>query len=463
MPVPTSLQQQAAARAANTAAAQGARPLVAQARVSEGWAWRNLGDPGRSIAACQEAEKVYREVGNRAGQAAALTARAGALYDQGALPGAKAGYEQALATYREIGDQNGVARALNNIAVVLKNQGDLTSAKAMYEQTLTICRETGDKMGIASTLNNEAAVLSQEGNLQAARDLFEQALTLRRELGDQSGIAYALSNIGGVLRLQGDLAGARAKHEEALNIRNSINQRIGSVASLNNLGRVLLDTGNLASAKKEFDEALTACGEIQNKSCTANALSGLAEVALLANEPESAARQAQEALSIRDQIGERRAPPRVVCCSPGSRTTTATSRPPTRLTAVLEDLAAVQATDQQTIGAAAGACLLGAGDSRGPTRRQPGDDTRQGEPEPFGTPGGDGRGGASQRFRVGGEPDGRDRSLAASAQRRRDLGSGPPAIRGSLGDRRDRDGGRRSREWPHRADLSRRRRRASGL
>ncbi|MEO8502846.1 MAG: tetratricopeptide repeat protein [Acidobacteriota bacterium] len=364
------LQQQTAARAAGTAATQGARLLVAQARVIEGWAWRNLGDPGRSIAACQEAEKLYREVGNRAGQAAALTAWAGALYDQGELPGAKAGYEQALATYREIGDQNGVARALNNIAVVLKNQGDLTSAKAMYEQTLAICRETGDKMGIASTLNNEAAVLSQEGNLQAARDLFEQALTLRRELGDQSGIAYALSNIGGVLRLQGDLAGARAKHEEALNIRNSINQRIGSVASLNNLGRVLLDTGNLIGAKKEFDEALNACGEIQNKSCSANALSGLAEVALLVNEPESAVRQAQEALSIREQIGERSsaAESRLLLAWIANDSGDFSTASKT-LTAVVEDLAAVQATDQQAIAAALLArARLGAGDKSGAQR-----------------------------------------------------------------------------------------------
>ncbi len=299
------MQQQAAARAADTAAAQGARLLVAQARVAECWAWRNLGDPARAITTCQQAESLYREAGNRSGQASALTAWAGALYDQGELPGARGGYEQALATYREIGDQNGVARALNNIAVVLRNQGDLPSAKAMYEQTLAICRETGDKTGIASTLNNEAALLVQEGDLAGARALFEQTLALRREIGDQSGVAYALSNIGGVLRQQGDLAGARARHEEALSIRNSIGQRIGSVASLNSLGRVLLDSGDLAGAKREFDEALVACREIQNRSCAANALAGLAEVALHSAEPESANRQAGEALSIREQIGER--------------------------------------------------------------------------------------------------------------------------------------------------------------
>jgi serine/threonine protein kinase/tetratricopeptide (TPR) repeat protein/TolB-like protein len=298
-------QQGAASRAAARGSAQGAPLMVAQARLLECRALRNLGQPDPALAACEEGRKLHEKAGDRAGVAEALTHAANVLYDRGDLPGADRLYEAALATYREIGNRGAEAGALNNIAVVLKSQGDLDRARQLYEQVLAISREIGSRGGEAYALNNLAGVLLRKGELDEAAKLFDQSLAIRREQQDKSGIAYALDNLGVVLRRKGDLAGARKRHEEALSIRREIGQKIGEVASLNNLGAVLLDQGELAAARRSFDSALALARQTGNRSASAYSLFGLAEVLAREGNAVEARKRHEEALALRTQLGEK--------------------------------------------------------------------------------------------------------------------------------------------------------------
>jgi tetratricopeptide (TPR) repeat protein/tRNA A-37 threonylcarbamoyl transferase component Bud32/DNA-directed RNA polymerase subunit RPC12/RpoP len=301
------LQQETAARAAEGGVRSGARLLVAQARVAEGWASRNLGDPDRAERVCAEAQRIFADAGDRAGEAGALSTLAGALYDRGDLAGAIERYTQALQIYRRVGDLSGVARVLNNTAVVLKNQGDPGRARAMYEETLSVSREAGDRLGEAAALNNVGAVLSQEGDLAAAKRKLEESLEIRRQLGDPSGIAYAISNIAVVQHKQGALAEARTQQEEALRLRRETGQKIGEMASLYLLGRVLFDQADLVAARQRFQAALGGCREIANKSCTASALAGMTELTASSDDLVGARREGEEALRLREEMGERTA------------------------------------------------------------------------------------------------------------------------------------------------------------
>jgi serine/threonine protein kinase/tetratricopeptide (TPR) repeat protein len=298
-------QQAAAARAAARGAAQGAPLLVAQGRLLECRALRNLGRGDAALAACEAGRKLHEQAGDRAGVAEALTHAANVLYDRGDLPGAGRLYEQALATYREIGNRGAEAGALNNIAVVLKSQGDLERARQLYEQVLAISREIGSRGGEAYALNNLAGVLLRRGELDAAAKLFDQSLAIRREQQDRSGIAYALDNLGVVMRRKGDLNVARKRHEEALAIRREIGQRIGEAASLNNLGAVLLDQGELAAARSQFEAALRLARQTGSKSAAAYSLFGLGEVLAREGNDAEARKQHEEALALRTQLGEK--------------------------------------------------------------------------------------------------------------------------------------------------------------
>jgi tetratricopeptide (TPR) repeat protein/tRNA A-37 threonylcarbamoyl transferase component Bud32/TolB-like protein len=297
-------QQAAAARAAARGTAQGARLLVAQARLAECSAFRNLGHAEAALAACEAGRRLYADAGDRSGVAEALTHAANVLYDRGDLAGAEQRDQQALATYRELGNRGGEAGALNNIAVILKSQGQIEQARQLYEQVLGLTREIGSRSGEAYALNNLAAVLLRHGELGKARGLFEQSLKIRRELADRSGEAYALDNLGVVLRRQGELSAALARHGEALAIRREIGQKIGEVASLTHQGSALLDRGDLASARKCFEESLEISEKTGNQSAAANALFGLGEVLLRQGQVEEAARRHGEALAIRTRLGE---------------------------------------------------------------------------------------------------------------------------------------------------------------
>jgi len=298
-------QQASAARAATRGAAQGAPMMVAQGRLLECRALRNLGQPDAALAACEAGRKLHEQAGDRAGVAEALTHAANVLYDRGDLPGADRLYQQALDTYREIGNRGAEAGALNNIAVVLKSQGDLDRARQLYEQVLAISHEIGSRGGEAYALNNLAGVLLRRGELDEAAKLFEQSLAIRREQQDRGGAAYALDNLGVVLRRKGDLPGARQRHEEALALRREIGQKIGEVASLNNLGAVLLDQGELAAARGDFNAALTLARQTGNKSASAYSLFGLGEVLAREGDAAEARRRHEEALALRTQLGEK--------------------------------------------------------------------------------------------------------------------------------------------------------------
>lgn len=297
-------QQKSAARAAARGQAQGARLLVAQARLMECRALRNLGRTDAALAACEEGRKLHAEAGDRSGVAEALTHAGNVLFDRGRPAEAKELYERALALHREIGNKGAEAGALNNVAVVLKSQGEIEEARKLYEQVLAICREIGSRGGEAYARNNIGSVLLRRGKLAEARATFEQTLVLWRQLKDRSGEAYALDNLGGALRRQGDLAGALARHEQALALRRQTGQKIGEVASLNQLGSALLDRGELAEARGRFAESLELARRIGNQSATAAALFGVAETEARAGQAAEAGRDHQTALADREKLGE---------------------------------------------------------------------------------------------------------------------------------------------------------------
>ncbi|MEA2559656.1 MAG: eukaryotic-like serine/threonine-protein kinase [Acidobacteriota bacterium] len=298
-------QHSASARAAEKASGQRASLMVAQARLMECRALRNLGQAKPALAFCAEGQRLYAAKGDRAGMAEALTHAANVRFDQGELAEASRLYQEALDTYRAIGNRGAEAGALNNIAVVLRSQGDLDRASQLYEEVLAISREIGSRAGEAYALNNLAGVLLRRGRLDEAGRLFEQALAIRREQGDKSGEAYALDNLGVALRRKGDLAGARHRHDLALRLRKETGQRIGEVSSLNNLGTLFLDQGDLAAARKSFETSLAACRETGSQSSMAYALFGLGEVLAREGKLPEARKSHEEALALREKLGEK--------------------------------------------------------------------------------------------------------------------------------------------------------------
>ncbi len=92
-------------------------------------------------------------------------------------------HQQALALFREIGDRNGQANTLNNLGHVDLRQCRYEQATSHHRQALSLFREIGDRTGEAEALNGLGEVLLATGQPGQARHHWQEALALYTSLG----------------------------------------------------------------------------------------------------------------------------------------------------------------------------------------------------------------------------------------------------------------------------------------
>ena len=296
--------EKAAIRAATLAEHDGARLLAGTARLNQGIARRNLGDPKGALAIYEQARRLFVETKDPSGLASTINGMGNCKYDLGDLPGARASYEEVLRIYQEVGNKRGEAGALGNIANVIGDQGDLAGGVRMAEQSLAIFREIGDRAGEAEQLNNIGAALVMMGDIQGARALFARAVPIHEELGDTGGLAIALTNVGELEMQDSNTASAEKSFARALQIFRESGQKSKAVYPLVGLAGVKFETGDLAAAKAMLEEGLQISREVDDKHEAAFALTGLGMVALADGRIEDAKRSFDEARTIRTTIGE---------------------------------------------------------------------------------------------------------------------------------------------------------------
>lgn len=297
-------QQSAAARAAAKGTALGARLLVANARLIEGSAWRELGQPAKALAAASESKRILAAAGDQSGAARAIHMTAILLFDQGDLDGALRMFEETLAIFSHIGNRYRTATSKGNMALVLKARGELDRARQLYEECLALLQELGDRTGVATSLNNIANVYYAQGDLAAAEERFEKALAVYREIGNKSGVALELNNLGTLHLDGGDFSGAVRRYEQSLAMRREIGDKAGEAGTLANLGSALECCGDLTAASRRYQESLSICQAAGNRSDTATALFGLGEIAMARGDLAAARELHEKGLALRLAIGE---------------------------------------------------------------------------------------------------------------------------------------------------------------
>jgi serine/threonine protein kinase/tetratricopeptide (TPR) repeat protein len=295
----------AAKKAGQKGQAQGARLLLAQAKMAETRALFSLGDTKESQHTAEEAHRLFAEAGDRNGEATALHNKAAAISEQGDNAGALQLHKQALEVCRTIGNRRCMSDALNSIGVIYKDEGNFVPARQAYEQSLALRREVGDRIGEAVGLNNIGVLYYQQGKPDAARKMYEQALGISREIGQKRGIVRALTNLGIVLKDQGELAQSRKVQEESLTIRRGIGDKTGTGIALNNLAEVLFVQGDLATAQKYADEQADLDQQTGNQRGLAYARFLQGRLFVAEGKLAEARKSQEEALAMRTKMGEK--------------------------------------------------------------------------------------------------------------------------------------------------------------
>ncbi len=290
-------QQSVAAAAAEKAAKQGARFVMAAALYSEGWALQNLGQFRESMRVAEQSEQISRSLGDRTGVSRVLNLTGAALMSTGDLKGAETKYQAALSVSRETGSKLGMSTATNNIANVLLVRGDLSGARKMYEQAVSLFHEVGDKDYEGFALTNLANVTTQQGNWLIAKEVSDQALSLFHEVNDKDGIAYALNAVASALEVHGDIPGARRDYEEGLNLAREIGDKGIAGYATYGLCHVQMLAGDLPAAKKQCLETLRTREEMGDKSTVAETRSRYAELLIEEGQLQEAETLLRQALA----------------------------------------------------------------------------------------------------------------------------------------------------------------------
>jgi tetratricopeptide (TPR) repeat protein/transcriptional regulator with XRE-family HTH domain len=255
----------------------------------------------RHTAAIQAA----RSLGDRLGQAGALTALGDVQRLTGDYPAATQALEQALGIYRDLGDRLGQANAVGQLGVVRLATGEYPAAARALEQALGIYRDLGDRLGQAGVLSGLGEVRTMTGDFPAGARALEQALGIRRDLGDRLGQANVLSQLGAVRRMTGDFpAGARAL-EQALGIFRDLGERRGQANALTWLGYVWRMTGDFPAGARALEQALGIFRDLGERRGQANAFLFLGAVRRATDEYPAAARALEQALDIYRDLGDR--------------------------------------------------------------------------------------------------------------------------------------------------------------
>jgi serine/threonine protein kinase/TolB-like protein len=272
------LRRDTAELAAQQAAKQGARLLLARARDSECRALADLGENEKAKAACEEARQIYQAAGDRSGLAQTLHNMAEVPINQGDFAEAEKLYSQALVIDRAIGNQKGQAKELLNLGVISVKSGEFTTAQRFYDEAFQDDRVAGDKSGMAAVMGDTGILLRIQGKLQDALNHFQKALELSNDVGHRASSAQAMSAIGDVLLEEGDLPGAYKMYQQASAIDHEIGRKIIYATTITQIGQVLRQQGRAAEAAQAYHESLSMEEELGDKSDAAETRLALAEL-----------------------------------------------------------------------------------------------------------------------------------------------------------------------------------------
>jgi eukaryotic-like serine/threonine-protein kinase len=290
------LRRDTAERAALKAEREGAKLLLAGARISQCRAMANLGQNDEAKPLCEEARRIFADANDRAGLARALHNLAEIPLNQGDFASAADLYTQALAIMREIGDKRDMGSELMNLGLVHAKQGDFASAQQMYEKALEAYREVGDKNGMAGAMGNIGNLMQEQGKFSEALAAYQNALTLSNELGHKGSAALAMAAMGDVLAKQGDLVGASKMYQKAMANQSQVGERGYYADSVVSMGRILREQAQFDQALKSYQESLSIQEGIGERGDAADTRLAMAELASDTGRAPEAERLASTAL-----------------------------------------------------------------------------------------------------------------------------------------------------------------------
>ncbi|MDQ5850795.1 MAG: hypothetical protein M3380_01755, partial [Chloroflexota bacterium] len=188
------------------------------------------GDYQRAISHSDETLALFRQVGDKRGEALTLLGQGlVAMYEQD-FAGAAVRFDESLGLFRNVQDKWGIALVLQSVGRLAAAQGNNAQAVAALEESVGLFQEVGNKSSLVFTLHTLALVELQAGNYIKATALLTYALELGQMLEHKAVIASCMEGLAGVAAVQ---AQDQAQHlEDARSSARRAAQLFGAAEAL---------------------------------------------------------------------------------------------------------------------------------------------------------------------------------------------------------------------------------------
>jgi CHAT domain-containing protein/tetratricopeptide (TPR) repeat protein len=284
----------------------GDRRGEAETLIGSGWVYYELGERQKAIECYHQALPLWREVGAREGEAVTLN-RLGIAYTLSDEREKALDYlGQALSIFRAVGDRRAEADVLSGIGSLYNRWNEPPKAIEYHHQVLRLRRATGDRWGEAITLNNIGVAYGNLGDRQKALDYFQQALPLYRAVGNRRSEAYTLHSIAAVHLDRGEYQKSLDYLSQALPIRRATGDKFGEALTLQEIGIAYRWLGEPQRALDYGHQALALFRTANNRREEARTLTALGLIYSDLGERQQALDSLNQALLLSQAVGNRR-------------------------------------------------------------------------------------------------------------------------------------------------------------
>ncbi|WP_242715835.1 tetratricopeptide repeat protein [Microcoleus vaginatus] len=259
----------------------------------------------KAIAKFEELLKLYRQAGDRAGEATTLHSIGKVYSDLGEKQKALEYYSQSLPLSRAIGDRSGEAVTLTNIGRVYSVLGEKQKALDYYNQSLSVSRVIGDRQKEAYNLLGIGMIYAEFGEQQKALEYYNQSFSLSQEIGDRRWQAFTLIVVGNVYSGLGEKQKALDYYNQSLPLSRETGDRSVEAFALICAGRVYSELGEKQTALDSYNQSLKLFRAIGEREQEARTLNYIGIVYSELGEKQKALEHYGQSLPISQAVGDR--------------------------------------------------------------------------------------------------------------------------------------------------------------
>jgi predicted ATPase len=210
---------------------------------------------------------------------------------------------EGLRIYTELDDDAGMAAALEVLGSVARERGDYPHARRQHQRSLELATARADNHGIARALNYLAFVAWLDGDFAAASKHSTRSQEMFAAEGDPEGSGWALLNLGSAALYADDLERADELLTEALAVCREARYREGIAWSLNQLGTLAVRRGDPRRGEYVLRESLRIHYSLGDRWRMTSVLDALAATALARGATRQVVRLLSTATKLREDIG----------------------------------------------------------------------------------------------------------------------------------------------------------------